>query len=144
MGLSEIRREIALLQGERRLLQKLDRAEVAARAEALVDHYVAEGRKLARRAADALAAGKAADPFAVYVDGVRVDLGPLLGALLSPTHLKRAFLLSAVAENPDRERKLRELDDLLHRLEVEEERLVCETGADRRPDARPEVILGAA
>jgi hypothetical protein len=80
--LQQLRDEIRLLQGERRGLLRLGRAEVEARVDALVEHYLAQGRKLAEVQAAKGAAGKAMDPFAVYVDGVRVDLGRLLGALL--------------------------------------------------------------
>lgn len=142
--LSDLRDEIAALKGERALLRRRGRAEVAPQVDALVDHYVAAGRALAERAAACLTQGKAPDPFAVYADGVRIDLGPLLGAILTPAQLKRAILLTAVPEQPaDRERQIREIDDQLDALELAEERLVCETGADRRPDVRAEIVLAA-
>ncbi len=141
--LADIRAEISLLKGERSLLMRQGRAEVAQRVDALVEHYVHEGEKLARRAAEVAAAGGAFDPFAVYVAGHRVDLGPLLGALLTPTVLKRAVMLSTLPVHPaGRATKLREIDDMLDDLERQEEALVVELGADRRPDVRPEIVVG--
>lgn len=128
--LQALRAEIRLLQGERELAARQTRAEVEGRLDTLVNHYVAQGRKWAERQAALAAAGKAFGDLG--------ELGPILGALLPRSTLKRIVLLSAVAEE---RADVAEIDRKLDELERLEEQEVRRTGADRRPDARPDLVL---
>jgi hypothetical protein len=141
--LTKLRTEIAQLQAERDQLApwRKSRADVGAVLEGQVKRYAEQGAAHFATEAARCAQGGAPDPFAVYVDGRRVDLGPLLVALVGATPVRKA-LAAALANMPeDVTARIAEIERALDTLEEEEERLCVAHNLDRRPDARPEIIL---
>lgn len=158
-----LRARIAALQPERQtlVLQARTRAEVRAEIERTVAHWQERGAAALTRELQRAALGAAPDlltadgtgPAAGGVAHVRLDLGPLLVAVLGPAAVRKALVgaLDAVPEGMPAEARaarLAEIDAELGQLEAEEERLVEMSELDgdpiaRRPDARAEIVLGA-
>lgn len=156
-----LRERISALQAERQTLvfQARTRAEVRAEIEATVAHWQTIGAASLTRELQRAALGAAPDlltahgtgPAAGGVAHVRLDLGPLLTAVLGPAAVRKALLatLDAVPEGMPAEARaarLAAIDADLEKLERDEERLVEMSQLDgdpiaRRPDARPEIIL---
>jgi len=138
-----LRARIAALQVERAALlrQKRNRAQVVDAIGDLVQHWAAEGADLVARELQRAAEGGPPDPLRI-----RTELGPLFAALLGADAV-RAALLAGIEAIPvgldatDRADKLVTLGVELDRLEKDEERLCEAEGIDRRPDARPEIVL---
>jgi hypothetical protein len=141
--LTELRSQIAQLQAERDQLApwRKTRADAGAQLDAQVRRYAEQGAQHFATEAARCARGGGADPFAVYVDGRRVDLGPLLVGLLGAATVRKA-LAAALAQVPeDVTARVAEIERTLDTLEIEEEGLCVAHGLDRRPDARPEIVL---
>jgi len=134
---------IAIVQAERGALlrQKRSRAQVIQSIDELVVHWAAEGADLVARELLRAAEGGPPDPLRI-----RTELGPLFAALLG-ADVVRAALLAGIEAIPvgldaqDRADKLVTLGVELDRLERDEEALCESGGIDRRPDARPEIVL---
>ncbi|GAB3647342.1 hypothetical protein [Ramlibacter alkalitolerans] len=155
-----LRTQIAELQRERDALQRQrrSRAEVAAAVDQQIKEWAERGRGAFARAVVQLSEGLAASPVVLRTtggaDGVaHADLGPFLVACVGEVKVREAYLAS-LADMPEglpraaRDTRLREIASRLDDLELQEEELVerSETSGDpiaRRPDARPEVVLGA-
>lgn len=154
---------IAALHADRTALQaqQRNRAAVGATVAALVDRWHAAGVDALGREIQRAAAGGPPDLMSVHgaviipkapgVSPLSLDLGPLLTALLGPKAITRALagLLDQVPEGLDataRADRLTTIERELDRLEAEEERAIEMSELDgdpieRRPDARPEIIL---
>ena len=159
LNIDKLRAHIRALQAERDTLttQTRSRAEVAAMLDRMIDNAATAGAAmLASEIASAVAGGPVAPlnlrgiapvPRAPGVASVNLNAAPLLVALLGPLAVKAA-LSGAVASIPegmpaaDRLARLEAIGADLDRLETEEEALCTRDSIDRRPDARPEVVLG--
>lgn len=155
-SLDTLRKRIAALQEERAELdqQKRSRAEVAAQLESLVASWGYTGTGMLTREAQRAATGAASEPLtlrtvapvAAGVAQINLNVGPLLVAILG-TEAVKAALLASVCTIPEgmssaaRAARLAEISSELDKLETEEERICVETGAERRPDARAEIVL---
>jgi hypothetical protein len=155
-----LRTRITELQAERPgiLRQRRTRAEVLAAAESQLSRWEAIGRARFSRGLQSLAAGAATTPMLLTGvasnDGVvRVDAGPFIVGVLGIDQVRQAYLadLDQIPEGmarEQREARLAELAASLDDLEAREERLIEESEAteapiQRRPDARPEIVLAA-
>lgn len=150
--LGAMRAAIAGLQAERTKLQVSTRDQGEARAE--ITAYMAQSAEpiAARLRYAVTAAGIGTDLLIARprADGA-VDLGPVLVALLGPDALAAALSryvdeLPPAADRAERAARLAEIAAELTDLEEREERLICELEkqglqADRRGDARPEIVL---
>jgi hypothetical protein len=140
MRINTLRDSIRALQAERAelLRQKRSRAEVGDALDALVTHWQGEGQRILARELQRLAEGGPGDPLG--------PLGPVLTLLLGPDAVKAA-LASQLADVPEglppqaRADALVKTGVALDRAEREEEKLCEAEGLDRRPDARPEIVL---
>jgi len=138
-----LRARIAIVQAERAALlrQKRNRAQVIQAIDDLVQHWAAEGADTVARELLRAAEGGPPDPLRL-----KTDMGPMFAMLLGADAV-RAALLSGIEAVPvgfdaqDRADKLVTLGVELDRLEKDEERLCEAEGIDRRPDARPEIVL---
>ena len=141
-AVATLRDEIAVLHAERAGLQKQGRSEVAPRIDSLLAHYQQRGRDHMAREVQRAAAGMALDPFAITLhSGERIDLGPMLCSLVGHATMRRALALTELHEVGNRAARLAEIAQALDVVERDEERLCTEFGIDRRPDARPEIVL---
>ncbi len=139
--LDDLRAEIARLQAERAALQrqKRSRAEVGEALEHLVGHWQAAGQRILARELQRLAEGGPGDPLG--------ELGPVL-TLVMGADVVRAALAAALPDVPEGLQPQARADALvtngvaLDRAERLEEKLCTEHDLDRRPDARPEIVLG--
>jgi len=139
-AVATLRDEIAVLHAERAGLQKQGRSEVAPRIDSLLAHY--QQRDHMAREVQRAAAGMALDPFAITLhSGERIDLGPMLCSLVGHATMRRALVLTELHEIGNRAARLAEIAQALDVCERDEERLCTEFGIDRRPDARPEIVL---
>lgn len=157
-----LRARIAALQAERQtiVLQARTRAEVRAEIERTVTHWQERGAAALARELQRAALGAAPDLLTAHGTGsaaggvahVRLDMGPLLTAVLGPAAVRKALVgaLDAVPEGMPAEARatrLAEIDAEIDDLEKREEALICDAetleGVEilRRPDARPEIIL---
>lgn len=155
-SLDTLRKRIAALQEERLELdqQKRSRSEVAAQIEAMVASWGYTGTGMLSREVQRAATGVPSEPLtlrtvapvAAGVAQINLNAGPLLVAILG-TEVVKAALLASLCTVPEgmpsaaRVARMAEIGAELDRLEIEEERLCTETGAERRPDARPEIVL---
>jgi hypothetical protein len=158
--IDNLRQQISALQAERVELssQTRSRDEVAAIVDTMIAGWSAAGlqaigRDLMRAAngepVEALTLRSAAPVAAAPgVAQISLNLGPMLVAMLGAGAVKAAFagVLCTLPEGTDRAKRLDRLGGIaleLDALETEEELLiVAAAGAiDRRPDARPEIIL---
>jgi hypothetical protein len=158
-NLDKLRAEIAALHSERRELEAMrrSRAEVRATVTAQIESWRAEGREAARRMLRDLANDSGhtrlhAQTQAPGYTAGHADLGPALSGLLG-AEVVGAFLLADLDtipegfDKPAREARLSEIAEELDKLEREEEAVICALEAEgesvmRRPDARPEIIIG--
>lgn len=157
-GLDNLRKKIYALQAERDALtsQKRSRAEVAALLENLVANWASTGAATLVRELQLAASGQPSEPLSLRGSAVvtaapgaaqiNLNMGPVLVALMGQDAVKAA-LIGAVAAIPegmpskDRMERLEAIAAELDELERDEERMVMESGAERRTDARPEIIL---
>lgn len=131
----KLRKKIAKLQAEQTALttQKRSRAEVLAIVQPLLANWAA------------------ADTAAIARELSRATLGEpfQLDKLGLPLEAVKAALNDALASLPEgmataqRLERLKTIAVELDELELSEEALVMSTNAERRPDARPEIILQA-
>lgn len=161
--LETLRRRIAALQAQHAALMRagLSREALHQRLDRFVDGLAERGREALERAVAIAAADQPINPFRLTGNGaatgravqVHIDAGPLLVALLGSAAIKKA-LHAASAGAPvglapsARAAQLAELQGELDSAEREEERIICSLEAQghlvqRRPDARPEIILEA-
>ena len=138
--MKKLRLKIAKLQAERDELSRLkrSRAEVSTTLEAVVAQWLSAGAASIELEVQRAALG---EPFALLG-----TLGPLMVAMMGTDAVKAAFepALAALPEGmPTAQRleRLKVIADDLDRLETDEEQLVVSTGVERRPDARPEIVL---
>ena len=149
--LAAMRGRITKLKTELQALRATARDQAQARAQ--ISALVADlGAPITQRLRYAVQSGEMSEVFVVRPrpDGV-VDVGPLLAALLGPDVLAAALLryadeLPPAADNAKRAARLAditaELDALEEAEEIDVERLGAQgIQADRRADARPEIVL---
>lgn len=154
--LEQLRQQIAALQSERDavLNQKRSRADAAKLFGGLVDSWLAAGERQVETEIRRAALGAAPDLLMARVNApvingtahIAIDLAPLLTAIVGRVAIEKVIAdalskITAGLPAPKRAAKLTELAKQLDALEVQEERLCAEHGFDRRPDARPEIIL---
>lgn len=154
-----LRVRIAALKDEQSSLtaQLRSPGEVAAHVKNCVATWERNAQATMRRTLVALAYGRANLMHADVIEGhssapSEVDLGPLMVAMIGADKVASVLLadLAAVPEglpSAERDARLKAIAAELFELEVEEERLICETEAEgapiqRRGDARPEIVLG--
>lgn len=159
--IESLRRQIAALQAERLDLssQTRSRTEVAALVDRMVSNWATTGLQGVARDLMRVANGEAAEPLTLRgaapvaaapgVAQFNLNLGPLLCTLMGAEAVKAALqgALATLPEGTDRAARLERLEAIaaeLDRLETEEEAMVEAAGGaiERRPDARPEIILG--
>jgi hypothetical protein len=157
--LQALRERISALQAEREaiLRQRRSRAEVAAAADGYLAQLDVKGKEALARGLQSLAIGSASSPLILSgvagADGVvRVDVGPLMVALLGVDRVRQAYFadldtVPAGLSRADRNARIAEIATTLDELETEEECIVEESELGdqpipRRPDARPEIVLG--
>lgn len=159
-NIDALRKQIAALQAEHLELssQKFSRPEVSATLDSMIANWSKAGlqsmvRDLTRAANGEPVAPltlRAAAPVAAApgVAQVNLNLGPLLVAMLGAEAVKAALAgaLGTLPEGMPRAARLDRLSAIaaeLDRLEADEEALIDAAGGaiERRPDARPEIIL---
>jgi len=154
--LAELRQRIAAHQQERTTLtnQKRSRGEVQACMQRAAEGWREAGERTLRQQAREIAGGEAPQMLAEFV-GIndRVSIGSALALVLGADAVATALQkytehIPEGLDKPAREARLAEIGAELDALEAEEERLIEEAEAageyiERRPDARPEIILGA-
>jgi hypothetical protein len=146
-SIESLRKRIALLQAERDELQaqRRSRSEIGDQLDATVNQWATAGTGAILREFQHAAAGHPSEPLTLR--GPVVHLGPVLCAMLGASAVKAA-LLATLAEIPagmptaDRLARLREINTSLDDLETTEEKLVVESGVERRADCRPEIVIG--
>lgn len=138
-----LRARIVAIQAERAALlrQKRNRAQVIQSIDELVAHWAAEGADLVARELQRAAEGGPPDPLRL-----KTDMGPMFAMLLGADAVRAALLAGIEAvpvgfDEQDRADRLVTLGVELDRLEKDEEALCESGGIDRRPDARPEIVL---
>jgi len=158
--ISEIRDAIYPLHAERASLQQLKRSrtELVAEVDRRITELVNAGRAqmltdLRRIAVGDMPNFLVAEAIGGSARTIRTDLGPVLAALLGEDALRAAFLrdLERAPDGLDSAAKadrLKEIEAELLTLEMREEALIVDAEAQglavfRRPDARPEIVLGA-
>lgn len=146
LSLEGLRKRIASLQAEREALttQRRSRSEIAAQLSATIDGWAGSGAEQILQDLQRLAAGQACEPLTMR--GPVLNMGPLLCAMLGADHVRGVVLaqLEAIPEGlPTSERlaRIREIESSLDDLEKAEEQMVVESGAERRPNCRPEIVL---
>ena len=145
--LESLRKRIALLQDERDELtaQTRSRAEIGALLDGHLLKWSTDGAGAIMREFRHAAAGHAFEPLVVR--GPVVHLGPLFTAMLGAESVKAALMatleqIPAGLANAERLARIREICTSLDDLELSEEKMVMEAGVERRPDVRPEIVLG--
>jgi hypothetical protein len=158
--IDNLRQQISALQAERVELssQTRSRDEVATMVGTMISNWQAAGlqsigRDLMRAASgepvEALTLRSAAPVAAAPgVAQISLNLGPMLVAMLGADAVKAAFagVLGTLPQGIDRAKRLERLECIgveLDALEQEVELLIVAAAGtvDRRPDARPEIIL---
>jgi hypothetical protein len=144
---SELREQISDLRARVR-----DRAKVVA----LVEAALAAWSESAQRRMDLeilkAASGRPITPFVLPDRLNGIDLGAMLVGVVGAGVLRDSFMARIDAKMPgmsegERDQRAADLTAQLDALERDEERLICASEAagapiQRRPDARPEIVLG--
>jgi hypothetical protein len=156
-----LRKQIAALQAEHLELssQKRSGAEVGAMVDGMIAGWSAAGLQALGRDLARAANGEPVDPLTLRsaapvaaappgVAQISLNLGPLLVAMLGPDAVKAAFagVLATLPPGTDRAERLKRLEAIgaeLDALERDEETMIVASGGaiERRPDARPQIIL---
>lgn len=130
--------------------------EAMQRAAAYAQRAHAQGAEIIRRAGQAAAAGRdIGEAFRPHTQWDRVDLGPILAVLMGAetfAELVSANIADYAKPGPDAAQRAADLAELQRQLleaERREEDLVVRSESTRapvlrRPDARPEIVLGSA
>ncbi|RJG00338.1 hypothetical protein [Noviherbaspirillum sedimenti] len=151
--ISALRDRIAAIQAERENIeaQRRSRKEVGAHIDVAAAHWSAEADAIIKTNMARAAAGYPSEFLTVHVRGMPVDLGPLFVLLLGADAVRKAITkhLPSVPEGLGplvRTRRLAELSDELHQVQIEEETLIREAEAageviPYRPDADPAYTL---
>ena len=146
-SLESLRKRIASLQAERNELtaQRRSRSEIGDQLDATVNQWATTGTAAILREFQHAAAGHPSEPLTLR--GPVVHLGPLLTAMMGAESVK-GVLLATLQQIPegmptaDRLARISEIDASLDELETTEEQMVVELGVARRPNCRPEIVLG--
>ena len=140
-----LRKRIESLQAERAELQAQtrSRAEVSTLLDGMVTAWARAGQAALSREVHNAATGQPSQPLTLRDQ----NLGPLMVALLGAENVALALqgaLLSVPEGLPSAARlaRIAEIGTILDKLETEEESLIDGSGFERRPDARPEIVLG--
>jgi len=148
-SLDSLRKRIAALQDEREALttQRRSRAEIGDQLSATVDTWSTAGAADILRQLQHAAAGQPSDLLSLRAaPGGVLNVGPVLCALLGSDHVKGVILglLASIPEGvatAERLARIKEINASLDDLETQEEQMVVESGAPRRANCRPEIVL---